>query len=253
MKYFKIVENSINKSHSLISLFTKLFTAMLIFLGIITGISAVKEVKREVYSCLDEKFSMILFSVSDLVNSEEDIKSEKVSQIINHYKIGDVGFSAIIDISDINNIKVKFISEDAKNSDKELETAIRKDGNFKKYIEESYRPKGFMDLAFKAKQKDLKVSSDNYRMRLCSTNMKNIYVLTAAGHDQYFWKIVRIVLDAIFLTVIAVPITISITKTTFKTLANQIMSLEKAITSLESNTTLTHIVRKLWQSLLLLT
>ena len=74
MKYFKIVENSINKSHSLISLFTKLFTAMLIFLGIITGISAVKEVKREVYSCLDEKFSMILYSVADLVKSEEGNK-----------------------------------------------------------------------------------------------------------------------------------------------------------------------------------
>ena len=77
MKYFKIVENSINKSHSLISLFTKLFTAMLIFLGIITGISAVKEVRREVYSCLDEKFSMILYSVADLVNREEDITARK--------------------------------------------------------------------------------------------------------------------------------------------------------------------------------
>ena len=248
MKQIKLIENSINKSHSLITLFTRLFIAMLVFLGIITGISAVKEVKREVYTCLDEKFSMILYSVAGLINDADDIKSKEVSEIINHYKIGDVGFSAILDVTDMDDIKVKFISEDAKNTDKELETAIRKNGNFKKYIEESYRPKGFMDLEFKAKQKDLKVSSDNYRMRICSTNMKNIYVLTAAGHDQYFWKIVRIVLDAIFLTVIAVPLTIFITKATFKTLASQIMSLEKAISSLQNDTTIMTLDDNLYDS-----
>ena len=84
------------------------------------------------------------------------------------------------------------------------------------YIKESYRPKGFMDLNFIAKQKDFKVSSDNYRMRLCSTNVENIYVLTAAGHDQYLWKMIKIIFGAIFLTLIAVPITIAITKKTFK-------------------------------------
>lgn len=70
-------------------------------------------------------------------------------------------------------------------------------------------------------------------MRLCSTNTENIYVLTAAGHDQYFWKMVRIIFGAILLTLIAVPITIAITKKTFKILATQILSLEKAISTLQ--------------------
>ena len=233
MKKLNYLEENINNSSSLITSFTRIFISMLIFLGLVTGFSAFKEVSREVYTCLDEKFGMVMYSLAGIINNKEDIYSDKVYDIVNHYKIGDVGFSAIIDVSDMEHITVEFISEDAKNSAKELETAIKKEKNFATYIKESYRPKGFMDLNFIAKQKDFKVSSDNYRMRLCSTNVENIYVLTAAGHDQYLWKMIKIIFGAIFLTLIAVPITIAITKKTFKILATQILSLEKAVSTLQ--------------------
>lgn len=176
MKKMNYLEENINNSSSLITSFTRIFNSMLIFLGLVTGFSAFKEVSREVYTCLDEKFGMVMYSLAGIINDKEDIKSDEVDEIINHYKIGDVGFNVIIDISNMEHITVEYISEDAKNSAKELETAIKKEKNFPQYIKESYRPKGFMDLNFTAKQKDFKVSSDYYRMRLCSTNAENIYM-----------------------------------------------------------------------------
>ena len=194
MKKIKFLEDNINNSSSLITSFTRIFISMLVFLGLVTGFSAFKEVRREVYTCLDEKFGMIMYSIAGLINEQDDINSDKVDEIINHYKIGDVGFSAIIDISNVDNITVKYISSDARHTAKELETAIKNEENFQTYIKESYRPKGFMDLNFIAKQKDFKISSDYYRMRLCSTNTKDIYSIIKEYEDLYMKENVSMII-----------------------------------------------------------
>ncbi|MBE5934889.1 MAG: GGDEF domain-containing protein [Lachnospiraceae bacterium] len=227
------LEENINRSSSLITSFTRLFISMLIFLGIVTGISAVKEVQSEVYTCLDEKFSIVLYSTSQIVTERKEITNPKIDGIIENYKIGKQGFCAILDAKDLDNIKVEFITKDALTTSKKLEKVINNSATFVSDIKNAYMPAGFMDVAYPNKQIDIKVSGINYRARIAPSSIKNVYILVAAGHDLYFYKIVRIVWNAIFLTLIAVPITIIITKKAFKILASQIKTLEVSVARLQ--------------------
>ena len=127
------LEKNLNRSKSLIITFTNLFIAMIVVLGLITGFSAFKEVSREVYTCLDEKFSLVLYSTTEILNDKSDIKNDKIIQMLNHYKIGDVGFNAILDTTKIDEVKVKFLSNEAEFNEMHLVKAV----NGKEDLEQS--------------------------------------------------------------------------------------------------------------------
>lgn len=242
------LEKNINKSNSLINSFTNLFITMLVILGLITGFSAFKEVRREVYTCLDEKFSLVLYSTAEILTDKEDLKKDNITSIFNHYKIGDIGFSAILDMEDLDKIELAYLSDEAEFNDMHLLKALNGKEDMDKCLKYAYRPKGFMDLDFPSKQFDIKIGSRYYRARICKTSIKDVYIMVGAGQDQYLYKMIRIIFNAILLTLIAVPITIFVTKKAFKILATQILSLEKSISSLENNTSETAIESHLYES-----
>ena len=245
------LEKHINKSTSIITSFTRLFIAMILVLGLITGFSAFKEVSREVYTCLDEKFSLVLYSTAEILTDRDDLSDKKITSIFSHYKIGDIGFSAIIDAKNINNISVEYLSQDAKFNDIHLRKAfdeLNEKEELDTCLKNAYRPVGFMDLNFPTEQMDIRIDSIYYRARLCETNIKDVYIIVGAGHDQYMYKMIKIIFNAILLTLIAVPITIFLTKKAFKILAMQILSLEKSISSLDKDTSVNSVDSKLYES-----
>lgn len=222
-----IYENYFNKTNSLIKSISRIFITMLIVLGSITFISAYREVSREVKTCLDEKFSLVLYSIASKVNSDSFIEEGKLETSIKSDLdgaiIGKYGFNAILNI-EYGVIKAKYIT-DSPFKEADLEKSLNNEEDILEYIDKSRRPSKFMDLEFTVNAKNILIDGKLYRVRISNTNSQKYYLLTASGQDEYLNKMTRIIFNAILLTLIFTPILIKGSKMLLKILSKQLKDL----------------------------
>lgn len=245
-----IYENYFNKANSLIKSINKLFVTMLILLGIITFVSAFKEVSREVRTCLDEKFSLVFCSMSSKINKDLYLGDDKIEAMVktelDESTVGKHGFNAILKIED-GVVQVKYLTEATfKNTD--LEQSLNRQENILSYIAKSKRPLKFMDIDFEVNAKDMVVDNSLYRIRISDTDLENCYLLSASGQDEYLFKKIRIILQAVALTLIFTPILIQCSKYLLKTLSDQLKDLNVLVKSIASGDTDQVVVESLCSS-----
>lgn len=227
--FFEVV---LNKSTSITVMLNRLFRFMLITLGLITAFSAIREVNKEVKSCLDERFHAVLYVLADRIEEYSDIDYFKNQINLEEYMIGKRGTTAVIKI-DSGEVNIEAISSNELTTEK-----IKKLLNSEEminYIKESERPKMFMKHDFKVKPITIFNNLDMYKMRVGSTSLENVYTISIAGPDEYSLKIIRIFMNAITLTLIVVPITLIITGRIFAILSRQIAQLDSEIIELSRN------------------
>lgn len=245
-----IYENYFNKANSLIKSISKLFITMLILLGMVTFISAFKEVSREVRTCLDEKFSLVLYSMSSKINKDLYLGDDKIDTMVKSdlhgSTVGKYGFNAILKIED-GVVKVKYLT-DAPFKEFDLEESLNRQEDILNYIDESKRPSKFMDINFNVNAKDMKVADNLYRVRISDTDLTNCYLLSASGQDEYLLKNVKIIFHAIFLTLVFTPVLILCSKLLLKILSDQLKDLNMLVKSIISGDTNEAVVESLCSS-----
>ena len=202
---------------------------MLILLGITTFISAFKEVSKETSTCLDEKFSLVLYSLAPKIT--DDFKmDEALKYEIDGFLVGKDGFNAILK-KEGEKFNVEYISKGSV-SKEELKEYLDTCKNFVKYVKRSDRPSEFMDIDFNVRAKDGFIGKSLYRFRISDTDSKDYYILTASWQDEYILKMIRIIWNSIFLTILITPFLIRIVRKMLEALSKQIGELNSLITYL---------------------
>lgn len=227
------LEGILNNCTSITLLLNRVFRVMLITLGVVTAISAVKEVRKEVGSCLDERIHAVLYILKEEIQEIEDISYYKVHKALEEYKIGNYGTTAILKVNN-QEVKIEAIGSSNLTID-EIEKNINNQEDIHSYLKECDISKVFMKPDFKQEPLNLNQGLMNYKMRIGSTVLEDVYILSIAGPDEYLWKIIRIFINAILLTLICVPITLLITKKIFTIFSMQIGDLDKRIKELSLN------------------
>ncbi|MEG2460213.1 MAG: diguanylate cyclase [Clostridia bacterium] len=224
-----ILEERINKSKSIVNTVSSVFVFVICLLGIITFFSAVKAVIKEAQICLDEKFNMVTYTIG--ADLKTDTELSRIDYHLKNFSIGKYGFNAILYVKDgkISGIRM---TDKTKNSEEIIK--IFNEPKRYKILEESLMPFLFTKSGFKEVAPYFMHDGQLYNYRISKTDIEDVYVMSAAGQDEYIIKMIRIITSAMILTLIAVPLLIYMVKKWLTIIKEQLDELNVKIESLET-------------------
>lgn len=227
------VEERINKCKSFVDLIAYMVIIVICSLGIITLMSAITQIVIECRTCLDEKFNMVTYTVGlDLKNKQKD---DVIDYHMKNFEIGKYGFNAILRVE---NDEVKQVTLSNEKLEKNHTVELMQKLNSREVLERirnSKLPFLFTKSGFKDTAPYMWVGNNLYKYRVSRTSIEGIYILSASGQDEYLFKIIRILVSAMLVTIIAVPVFIYYTRRWLSIIKEQLLDLEKQIRNLETD------------------
>ena len=226
------VEKRVNKGTSFVDIIAYIFITVLCGIGIIILISAITQIINEASTCLDEKFNMVTYTIG--LDYEQDSDDEILMYHLKNFEIAKIGFNAILQVEDGKIENLIGNNPKTKNDKKiELMQKLNEEEGLAQ-IRNSKRPFLFTKSGFDTKAPYLFFNNRLYKYRISKTKIDGIYIFTASGQDEYIYKILRILGNVMFATVIAIPIFIYLIRRWLAVIKYQLIDLERRIRSLES-------------------
>lgn len=226
------VENKINKCRSFVDVIAYMVITVICCLGVITLISAVSQIIIEARKCLDEKFNMVTYTIG--LDYKLKLDEDELIYHMQNFEIGKKGFNAILKVDNgkVADLKGYNYKTTGENKEKLLEKLNSKKGL--EQIRISKMPFLFTKSGFTTVAPYMFLDNTLYKYRISKTAVDGIYILSASGQDEYIFKIIRILGNAMLFTIIAVPIFIYLTRRWLAVIKEQLVDLERRIRKLES-------------------